>query len=71
MKKDLPDKELIELANKGDESAINTLYLRHREWVYGLAYRFCGNREDAQEDSAGKYLSISSINSPDLNCEAA
>lgn len=28
---------------------MNTLYFRYREWVYGLAFRLCGNREDAQE----------------------
>ncbi|MBN2418371.1 MAG: RNA polymerase sigma factor, partial [Deltaproteobacteria bacterium] len=49
MKKTLPDKNLIDLANKGDEKAMTTLYLRYREWVYGLAFRLCGNREDAQE----------------------
>lgn len=49
MDKTLPVIKLIKLANKGDEEAMNTLYFRYREWVYGLAFRICGNREDAQE----------------------
>jgi RNA polymerase sigma-70 factor (ECF subfamily) len=49
MHKNLPDNELVDLANKGVEEAMNTLYFRYREWVYGLAFRLCGNRDDAQE----------------------
>jgi RNA polymerase sigma-70 factor (ECF subfamily) len=49
MDKKLPDNKLVELANKGDEEAMNTLYFRYREWVYGFAFRLCGNKEDAQE----------------------
>lgn len=49
MDRNLSDNKLIKLANRGDEEAMNTLYFRYREWVYGLAFRLCGNREDAQE----------------------
>jgi RNA polymerase sigma-70 factor, ECF subfamily len=45
----LSDIKLIELANKGEESAMNTLYYRYRDWVYGLAFRLCGDKEDSQE----------------------
>jgi RNA polymerase sigma-70 factor, ECF subfamily len=45
----LSDINLIELANKGNEEAMNALYYRYREWVYGLAFRLCGDNEDAQE----------------------
>ena len=41
------DRELIELANKGDPGAFETLYHRYRDWVYRLAWRFTGNRQDA------------------------
>jgi RNA polymerase sigma-70 factor (ECF subfamily) len=41
------DQELIELANKGDPDAFEALYLRYRDWVYRLAWRFTGNRADA------------------------
>jgi len=41
------DQELIELANKGDTAAFEALYLRYRDWVYRLAWRFTHNRADA------------------------
>ena len=41
------DEELIELANKGDADAFEALYWRYRDWVYRLAWRFTGDRDDA------------------------
>lgn len=41
------DEKLIELANKGDVDAFGALYYRYRDWVYQLAWRFTGSREDA------------------------
>jgi RNA polymerase sigma-70 factor (ECF subfamily) len=41
------DEELIELANRGDSDAFEALYWRYRDWVYRLAWRFTGDREDA------------------------
>ncbi|HZN60817.1 MAG TPA: sigma factor, partial [Planctomycetota bacterium] len=41
------DKELLDAFRRGDASAFEALYLRHRDWVAGLARRICGNREDA------------------------
>ncbi|UCC97066.1 MAG: hypothetical protein JSW66_14615, partial [Phycisphaerales bacterium] len=41
------DRQLIESANQGDPDAFGALYLRYRDWVYRLAWRFTGNREDA------------------------
>jgi RNA polymerase sigma-70 factor (ECF subfamily) len=41
------DRELIELANKGDPDAFEALYDRYRDWVYRLAWRFTGNQADA------------------------
>ena len=41
------DEELIELANRGDSDAFEALYQRYRDWVYQLAWRFTGNREEA------------------------
>lgn len=41
------DHELIELANRGDADAFEALYYRYRDWVYRLAWRFTGNRQDA------------------------
>ena len=41
------DEELIERINQGDAAAFEILYLRYRDWVYRLAWRFTGNQEDA------------------------
>ena len=41
------DQELIESANKGSPDAFEALYYRYRDWVYRLAWRFTGNKQDA------------------------
>ena len=41
------DQELIELVNEGDADAFETLYRRYRDWVYHVAWRFTGSRQDA------------------------
>jgi RNA polymerase sigma-70 factor (ECF subfamily) len=41
------DEELIELANKGDAEAFETLYYRYRDWVYHLAWRFTHSPDQA------------------------
>ena len=40
------DQELIELVNEGDADAFEALYYRYRDWIYHLAWRFTGNRQD-------------------------
>lgn len=39
------DHELVAAANAGDASAFSAIYLRHRDWVVNLAYRFCADRD--------------------------
>jgi len=41
------DAELVDRANRGDADAFEALYRRHRDWVVSLAWRLCGDREDA------------------------
>ena len=41
------DNDLVAAANAGDASALEALYLRHRDWVIGLAWRFTADREIA------------------------
>jgi len=41
------DQELIRAIQAWKPEAFEVLYLRHRDWVLALAYRFCPNREDA------------------------
>lgn len=44
---EVDDQALVAAANRGEHAAFEALYLRHRDWAVGLAYRFTGNREDA------------------------
>jgi RNA polymerase sigma-70 factor, ECF subfamily len=39
------DVELVAAINSGDAAAFEILYLRHRDWVAGLAYRFTGHSD--------------------------
>ncbi len=41
------DLDLVDEANRGDSQAMKALYFRHRDWVYGQAYRVCENEDDA------------------------
>ncbi|MBK7875501.1 MAG: RNA polymerase sigma factor [Planctomycetes bacterium] len=41
------DAELVRAAAAGDERAFDALYRRHRDWVFALALRATGRREDA------------------------
>jgi RNA polymerase sigma-70 factor (ECF subfamily) len=41
------DRALVERANRGAADALEQLYLRHRNWVITVAYRFTGEREEA------------------------
>lgn len=35
--------------NRGDVGAFEALYLRHRDYVYRISVRFCGDSSDAQD----------------------
>ncbi len=39
------DLELIDAVNEGDSAAFDVLYLRHRDWVVNLAFRFTRDRD--------------------------
>lgn len=41
------DLELVAAINGGDPEAFEVLYLRYRDWVVGLAYRFTGDSDAA------------------------
>lgn len=43
----MEDRELVEAYQRGDRAAFETLYHRYKDWVLSVAYRFCGNREEA------------------------
>jgi RNA polymerase sigma-70 factor (ECF subfamily) len=46
---EISDLELVAAVNRGDWGAFDVLYFRYRDWVYRLAWRFCGDAEDAQD----------------------
>ena len=43
------DQELIQSANAGEPDAFEQLYYRYRDWVYNLAWRFTGDRDQAMD----------------------
>ncbi|MBN9241650.1 MAG: RNA polymerase sigma factor [Mesorhizobium sp.] len=43
------DGELIELARDGDRGAFGRLVERHYDFVYRVAYRWCGRKADAED----------------------
>ncbi len=43
------DAALVVLACAGDRSAFDALVMRHRSYVFSLAYRLCGDREAAED----------------------
>ncbi len=43
--KERSDQDLIAAINGGDADAFETLYLRYRDWVAALAYRFTGDSD--------------------------
>lgn len=47
MREERTDAELLRAAADGDARAFDALYRRHRDWVFGLALRTTGRREDA------------------------
>jgi RNA polymerase sigma-70 factor (ECF subfamily) len=44
-----PDETLVALARRGDRSACEALFYRHRNVAYGVAYRLLGHEQDAQD----------------------
>ena len=45
----MPDSDLIVRINKGDDRAFETLYDRHRDWAFRMAYRLTGQQHLADD----------------------
>jgi RNA polymerase sigma-70 factor, ECF subfamily len=43
------DEALVAAANAGEAAAFEAVYHRYREWAASLAFRFCGDRDLAQD----------------------
>jgi RNA polymerase sigma-70 factor (ECF subfamily) len=50
--------ELVSAASRGDARAFDLLYARHFEWVYRLALRTTGSREDALDVAQETFLHL-------------
>lgn len=46
---DVPDRELVDRARRGDRDAFGTLVVRHQDRLYTAVLRFCGDAEDARD----------------------
>ena len=64
------DRDLVSAGNRGDRTALEALYRRHRDWVYGQAYRACGSREDALDVTQQVFIYfLSKFPGLDLRCQ--
>ncbi len=54
----LADEVLIELAQKGQRSAFETLFQRYRDRIYTLAYGILGNSSDAKDVVQTTFLKV-------------
>jgi RNA polymerase sigma-70 factor (ECF subfamily) len=52
------DLELVRLAREGDGSALERLFARHYRRAYRLAYRWCGNRQDAEDTAQETFIKV-------------
>lgn len=54
----MPDLELLHCARRGDFAAFDALVGRYQHRVYGLAWRFLGQRHDAEDVTQQTFLSV-------------
>lgn len=54
----LNDADLVDLAQRGDNDALEALVSRYEDKVYSLAYRMVGNREDAEDVLQDAFLNV-------------
>lgn len=52
------DGELIARAGAGDRAAWRALYLRHRDFVHRVAFRFMGNEADARDVTQDTFIAV-------------
>ena len=58
MNRQLPEQELVRRSRLGDERAFLELYLRHRDNVFGFAYRMLGERQAAEDVTQNCFLNL-------------
>ena len=52
------DAELVTAAGRGDTEAFETLYLRHRDWVVRLAWRFTRDEQAAMDVAQEAFIHL-------------
>ncbi|MBI5365000.1 MAG: RNA polymerase sigma factor [Planctomycetes bacterium] len=52
------DAELVRAAAAGDEGAFDALYARHRDWVFALALRSTGRRDEALDVAQEAFVEL-------------
>src|SRR4029078_10701787 len=55
---ELEEARLIQQARRGDKAAISELLNRYQKHVYNLAYRLCGNYDDANDIAQEAFLRV-------------
>ena len=54
----MDDEKLAELAGKGDAKAFEELVLRHADKVFRMAWKWCGNRADAEDITQEVFMKL-------------
>ncbi len=58
MPRPLDDDSLVEAARRGDEAAFQRLMEHYQDYIFGLCFRVCRNRADAEEAAQECFLSF-------------
>lgn len=56
--KELDDEKLADMAGKGDAAAFEQLALRHADRVFRMAWKWCGNRQDAEDVTQEVFMKL-------------
>lgn len=54
----MTDEQAVALAREGDESGFRDLFERHKAGVYGIAYRYSGSAQDAEDILQETFIKI-------------
>src|SRR6185312_10401201 len=66
------DEELVAAVKAGDWSAFDTLYHRHKEWAFRLAWRFTGDSNDALDVVQEVFVYVAGkLGTPDFQLRAS
>ncbi|EGB14711.1 RNA polymerase, sigma-24 subunit, ECF subfamily [Pseudodesulfovibrio mercurii] len=54
----LPDEALLEASGNGDRQAFGELVRRHQSWAWGVAYRFLGSKDEAEDIVQAAFIKL-------------